>query len=43
MMMRLHRQGTTTIKISAALQPSKEPASILSKYYGISELTVPKV
>ncbi|MGP1924412.1 MAG: hypothetical protein ACTS73_05870 [Arsenophonus sp. NEOnobi-MAG3] len=41
-MIRLHHQVTTTPKITAALQTTKEPASILGKPYGISKLTVAK-
>lgn len=42
MMIRVHRQATTTPKISAVLQASNEPASTLAQRYGISELTVSK-
>ncbi len=42
MMMRLHLQVTTTLKIRDILQASEEPASTLTKYYDISELIVAK-
>ncbi|MGP1923888.1 MAG: hypothetical protein ACTS73_02805 [Arsenophonus sp. NEOnobi-MAG3] len=42
MMMRLDLQATTTSKIRAALQASKEPAFTLTKRYAISEFTLVK-
>jgi transposase-like protein len=40
MLISLHRQATTTQKIRAAIQASTEPAWMVAKRYGISELTV---
>ncbi len=40
--MRLYFQVTATPKIRAPLQVSKEPVSILAKYYDICELIVAK-
>ncbi len=40
MLISLHKQATTTPKIRAAIQASKEPAWIVAERYGISEQTV---
>jgi predicted KAP-like P-loop ATPase len=40
MLISLHRQATTTPRISAAIQASHEPAWIVVESYGISEQTV---
>ncbi|MGP1924677.1 MAG: hypothetical protein ACTS73_07430 [Arsenophonus sp. NEOnobi-MAG3] len=42
MMMMLYRQATTTPKITAAIETSKESTFTLAKRYGISELTFSK-
>jgi hypothetical protein len=40
MLISLHRQATTTPKIRAAIQASREPAWMVAERYGISEQTV---
>ena len=40
MLISLHKQATTTPKIRAAIQASKEPAWLVAERYGISEQTV---
>ncbi len=40
MLISLHKQATTTPKIRAAIQASKDPAWIVAERYGISEQTV---
>ncbi len=40
MLISLHKQATTTPKIRAAIQASKEPAWIVAERYGIPEQTV---
>ena len=40
MLISLHKQATTTPKIRAAIQASKEPAWMVAERYGISEQTV---
>ena len=40
MLISLHKQATTTPKIRAAIQASKEPALMVAERYGISEQTV---
>lgn len=42
MLIRLHRQATTTPKIWAAIQASDEPASAFAERYGTTEQTVYK-
>jgi transposase-like protein len=40
MLISLHKQATTTPKVRAAIQASREPAWIVAERYGISEQTV---
>jgi transposase InsO family protein len=40
MLISLHKQATTTPKIRAAIQASREPAWVVAERYGISEQTV---
>jgi len=40
MLVRLHSQATTTPKIRAEIQASKDPAWMVGERYGISEQTV---
>ena len=40
MLISLHKQATTTPKIRAAIQASREPAWLVAERYGISEQTV---
>ena len=40
MLIALHKQATTTPKIRAAIQASREPAWLVAERYGISEQTV---
>ena len=40
MLISLHKQATTTPKIRAAIQASREPAWMVAERYGISEQTV---
>ncbi len=42
MMIRLYRQETTIPKIRAAIQASKQVASIFDKHYGISKFIFDK-
>jgi transposase-like protein len=40
MLIQLHSQATTTPKIRAEIQASREPASVLAERFGITEQTV---
>ena len=42
MLIRLHKQATTTPKLRAAIQASDAPASVLAERYGTTEQTVYK-
>jgi hypothetical protein len=42
MLIHLHKQATTTPKVRAAIQASREPASVLAERFGTTEQTIYK-